>query len=583
MPPRGSDDAVNQVKARVNLVDVVGQHVRLTKRGREFTGLCPFHQEKTPSFTLNEQMQSWYCFGCQKGGDLFTFVELIDKTDFRGALESLAERAGVELEQQGGAGRERAQLRRRIVDMNRLAAQYYEHVLWSTEAGKPGRALLDRRGVSEDTARRFQLGYAPGGENFANFLRKRGRALSDADAAGLLRRGRDFFQERLLVPIRNERGQPLAFTGRTVRADEPRKYVNSPETPAYIKGSVLFALDLAREGIEKAGHVALMEGQFDVIVAHQFGVANAIASSGTALTEEQVRLLKRFTEEVLLVFDADAAGKTAAFRAIEVAEREGLRTRVGTLPAGKDPDEFLRGGGDWSAVTSGAPAGWEFWIKDAVRDQDLGRPHDLQVALDRVQKVLARIPDEALRETYRQEAGRWLGYDPTLISLKPQERRPAVVPGREPPSGLAKRSDGNKRSVGKYLLQVLAARPDAAKRVQAVAELGDFEEDDRRTYVRMLETFERGGREALGRELPEYTQEEQDLIRRAWHEPPPRVDDEVVDDLVQRLRRDALQSRRRGIISDLREAESRGDGERIAQLEAIYREMTRAVEALRQG
>src|SRR5438270_5438237 len=203
MPPRGSDDAVNQVKARLNLVDVVSQHVRLTRRGREFTGLCPFHQETTPSFTLNEQMQSWYCFGCQKGGDLFTFVELIDKTDFRGALESLAEAAGVELEQQGGAGRERAQLRRRIVDMNRLAAQYYEHVLWATDAGKPGRSLLEKRGVSEETARRFQLGYAPGGENFANFLRKRGRALADADAAGLLRRGRDFFQERLLVPIRD--------------------------------------------------------------------------------------------------------------------------------------------------------------------------------------------------------------------------------------------------------------------------------------------------------------------------------------------------------------------------------------------
>src|SRR5438874_5967917 len=151
MPPRGSDDAVNQVKARLNLVDVVSQQVRLTKRGREFVGLCPFHQEKTPSFTLNEQMQSWYCFGCQKGGDLFTFVELVDKTDFRGALESLADRAGVELEKQSSAGRERAQLRRRIIDLNRLAAQYYEHVLWAAEAGLPGRTHLERRGVTEAT------------------------------------------------------------------------------------------------------------------------------------------------------------------------------------------------------------------------------------------------------------------------------------------------------------------------------------------------------------------------------------------------------------------------------------------------
>ena len=577
MPPRGSDDAVNQVKARVNLVDVVSQHVRLTKRGREFTGLCPFHQEKTPSFTVNEQMQSWYCFGCQKGGDLFTFVELVDKTDFRGALESLAERAGVELEKQSGAARERSQVRRRIIDLNRLAAQYYEHVLWATAAGGPGRSLLEQRGVSEQTARKFQLGYAPGGENFANFLRSRGRSLADADAAGLLRRGRDFFQERVVVPIRDERGQPLAFTGRTVRSDEPRKYVNSPETAAYIKGAALFALDIAREGIENAGQAVLMEGQFDVIVAHQFAVPNAIASSGTALTEDQVRLLKRFTEEVVLVFDADAAGKTAAFRAIEVAENAGLRTRVGSLPAGKDPDEFLRAGGDWAQVVGRAPAGWEFWIREVSRDSDIHGPSDIQAARDRVEKVLSRINDAEVRQTYRAEAGRRLGYDPLLISVSDRGRSPAV-----PVRGLAGRTDGKKTSVGKYLLQVLAVRPDAAGRASAVLQMEDLDEEDRRTYLRMLETFERGGREALGRELPEYSAEEQDLIRRAWHNPPPRLDDEVVDDLVRRLRRDSLQNRRRVIISDLREAESRGDGARVARLEHELREMTRAVGTLSQ-
>jgi DNA primase len=312
-------------------------------------------------------------------------------------------------------------------------------------------------------------------------------------------------------------------------------------------------------------------------VAHQYDVENAIASSGTALTEDQVRLLKRFTEEVVFVFDADAAGKTAAFRAIEVAEREGLRTRVGTLPAGKDPDEFLRGGGEWQPVVARAPAGWEFWIRDAVKDQDLGRPHDVQVALDRVQKVLARIGDPAVRETYRQEAGRWLGYDPTLITVR-------AAPDRQlsRAAGLAGRTDGKKTSVGKYLLQVLAARPDAARRLQAVLQVDDLDEEDRRTYLRMLETFERGGREALARELPDFSEEEQDLIRRAWHNPPPRLDDEVVDDLLRRLRRDSLQRRRRVIISDLREAESRGERDRVAQLEQELREMTRAVGALSQ-
>src|SRR6266536_1170062 len=273
---RGTDDdIVNQIKSRVSLLDLVQQHIRLRKQGREYTGLCPFHQEKTPSFWVNEQMQSWYCFGCQRGGDVIRFQELIEKTDFRGALDTLAELAGVERKQESGAQKERTALRRRILEMNRLAQQYYEYVLWSTPAGEPGRRLLGRRDVNEELARRFGLGYAPGGANFASFLQKRGHKLGDAAAAGLVRSdNQDFFGERVLIPIRDERGSPLAFTGRTVSAEDPRKYVNTRETPAYVKGRVLFALDVARQGISDLGHAVLMEGQFDVIVGHRFGVTN---------------------------------------------------------------------------------------------------------------------------------------------------------------------------------------------------------------------------------------------------------------------------------------------------------------------
>src|SRR5947209_5345662 len=193
VPEARTDDTVAQIKSRVDLVDVVAEHVRLTKRGRELLGLCPFHQEKTPSFTLNQQMQSWYCFGCQKGGDLFTFVESIDKTDFKGALESLAERAGVELQRDSGPSKQRSELKRRLLELNRLAAQYYQYVLEKTPAGAPGRELLARREVDEATSQKFQLGFAPAGDNFAKYLRKRGRSLHDAVAAGLLRNdGRDF-------------------------------------------------------------------------------------------------------------------------------------------------------------------------------------------------------------------------------------------------------------------------------------------------------------------------------------------------------------------------------------------------------
>ncbi len=301
MPTPSSDDAFAEVKAKVDLVKIVQEHVRLTKRNKDFWGLCPFHQEDSPSFKVNAQMQSWYCFGCERHGDVFTFVELIEKTDKRGALQLLAERAGVELKKLSPEQKERSDSRRRLLAMLKLSAQYYEYVLWSMPAGEPGRRLLERRKVEEETARRFQLGYAPAGRGFAEYLRAKKRSLADAQEAGLMRRdGTDFFAERLVVPIRDERGQPLAFTARTVRQDEQRKYINSPETPAYVKGRVIFGLDLARDEIARRGHAVVMEGQFDVITAHGAGIQNAVASSGTALTDDQVRLLKRFTDELLL-------------------------------------------------------------------------------------------------------------------------------------------------------------------------------------------------------------------------------------------------------------------------------------------
>ncbi|MGA8923831.1 MAG: DNA primase, partial [Candidatus Dormiibacterota bacterium] len=316
MPTPSSDDAFAEVKAKLDLVKIVQEYVRLTKKNKDFVGLCPFHQEDTPSFTVHPDRQFWYCFGCQRQGDMFTFVELIEKTDKRGALQILAERAGVELKKLSPEAKERSDTRKRLLAMLKLAAQYYEYVLWSSPAGEPGRRLLESRRVSEETARKFQLGYAPAGRGFAEYLRAKKRSLQDAQVAGLMRRdGTDFFAERLVIPIRDERSQPLAFTARTVRADEQRKYINSPETPSYIKGRVIFGLDLARDEITRRGHAVLMEGQFDVITAHQFGVTNAVASSGTALTDDQVRLLKRFTDELLLVFDSDRAGRAAAFKA----------------------------------------------------------------------------------------------------------------------------------------------------------------------------------------------------------------------------------------------------------------------------
>jgi DNA primase len=590
VPTPSSDDAFAEVKAKVDLVKVVQEHVRLTKKNRDFVGLCPFHQEDTPSFTVHPDKQSWYCFGCQRHGDVFTFVELIEKTDKRGALQSLAERAGVELKKLSPEQKERSDSRKRVLTMLKLAAQFYEYVLWSTPAGEKGRRLLEARMVGEETARRFQLGYAPAGRGFAEYLRAKKRSLQDAQDAGLMRRdGSDFFAERLVIPIRDERGQPLAFTARAVRADEQRKYINSPETPAYIKGRVIFGLDLARDEIIKKGHAVLMEGQFDVITAHHHGVTNAVASSGTALTDDQVRLLKRFTDELLLVFDADRAGKAAAFKAIELASAHQMRTRVATVtPPAKDPDEFLRAAGaqaaeKWEELAAAAPSGWEFWIKDSLTGLNPGNPNQLELAASRAREVLEKIPDAAVRDTYRERAAGWIGVQPHLLTAQPSPSpRSGARGGAESngKSGLAPRLTGKNLSVGRYLLQLLAVRPVAFERVRTQITPEELDEEDRGIYVRMLESYERGGVSGLETELAGYPPEEQDLIRRAWAAPPPSVDDEVAVGLADRIRLDHMKGLHSGIIRELSEAESGKDSERVARLEAKARELARAINEL---
>ena len=572
MPPSGNDDAFAEVKARVDLVKVVQEHVRLTKRNRDLWGVCPFHQEDSPSFKVDPQRQSWYCFGCERHGDVFTFVELIEKTDKRGALQLLAERAGVELQQLSPEQKERVDSRKRVLAMLKLAAQYYEYVLWSIPAGEPGRRMLEQRQVSEETARRFQLGYAPAGRGFAEYLRAKKRSLVDAQVAGLMRRdGADFFAERLVIPIRDERGQALAFTARTVRAEEQRKYINSPETPAYVKGRVIFGLDLAREEITKRGHAVLMEGQFDVITAHHFGVTNAVASSGTALTEDQVKLLKRFTDELLLVFDADRAGRSAARKATVLIASQGMRTRVATMPDGLDPDEFLRAAGPdaparWEELAARAPSGFEAGLAEDAAGLNPSNPNQMEMVAGKIRDFLNQFP-AGLREGYAEIGERRTGISRHLLLTAPVA--PAVR-GRV-------REVATREGPGKYLVQLLAVRPDAFERVRAQVSPDELEPSDRGIYVRMLDTYDRAGQNGLEAELRDYPIEAQEVIRRAWAKPPPRVDDELAEELAKRVRLNHMKNLENGIIRELTEAERGRDSDKAVRMQTQLTQIGRAI------
>jgi DNA primase len=577
-PTHSSDDAFAEVKSKVDLVKVVSEHVRLTRRNKDYWGLCPFHQEDSPSFHVIPQRQIWHCFGCERSGDVFTFVELIEKTDKRGALQVLAERAGVELRKLSPEQKERADLRKRILEMLKLAAQYYEYVLWKTPAGEPGRKLLESRRVSEETARMFQLGYAPAGRGFAEYLRAKKRSLLDAQEAGLMRRdGTDFFAERLVIPIRDERGQTLAFTARTVRQDEPRKYINSPETLAYIKGRVVYGLDRARDEIARRGHAVVMEGQFDVITAHQFGVVNAVASSGTALTEDQVRLLKRFTDELLLVFDSDRAGREATRKAAVLAAQQGMRTRVVGVPGAKDPDEFLRSAGPdaparWEELVAKAPSGFEAGMEEDAAGLNPSKPNQVELVAGRLREWIRQFP-ASLHDGYAEAAERHTGISRHMLL----EEDPEPKPARQPSNGAPRRVPSRRLTASAYLVQLLAVRPAAFDRVRTRITVEELDADDRPVYVRMLESYESGGAAGLEADLAEFPPEEQDLIRRAWAAPPPNVDDEVAVELAERIRLEHMKGMHSGIIRELSEAERGSDSERVVRLEAEARELARAI------
>jgi DNA primase len=389
---RIKDTSVDAVKAAANIVDLVEARTRLRKVGGRYTGLCPFHQEKTPSFSVSPDRGTYHCFGCGVGGDAISFVREIEGLDFVGAIEWLADRFSVPLEYEDSTPEADAQRKRkeRLYALLEQAASFYERVLWS-ESGKAVQEYLASRGLSDEACREFRLGLSSGG-SLATKAREKGFTPDELKAAGLLtKRGTDYFHRRLMFPLTDARGRVIGFQARKLHDDDPLrgKYVNSPESDLFHKSNVLYGLHLARPAIAKEDRAVVVEGNTDVIALHQSGLQPVVASMGTALTERQVTELSRLTQRVFLCFDSDAAGEEATLRGMELALRHGFEIRVVALPKGKDPADD--------------PAGFEARLAEAeayavhrVR-LELDRARDKQHAYLRVQDVLNGIPESPER------------------------------------------------------------------------------------------------------------------------------------------------------------------------------------------
>jgi DNA primase len=411
-------DAVADVRERTDIVGLVSNYVQLRKAGRNFKGLCPFHQEKTPSFIVFPDSGNFKCFGCGKGGDVFTFYKEVERVEFREALEELAKRAGVELRSAPPKSPERDAHRHRLIELNELAATFYASQMRSSKSGNSARTLVDERGLSPEMVEAFQIGVAPDGwDKLANYFSARGIDPDRAVEAGLLSERPqggyyDRFRSRLMFPIRDREGRVLGFGARSL-GDEQPKYLNTPQTEIFDKSHLLYGLDRAHEEIRRRDQVVVVEGYMDVLAAHQFGYRNVVASMGTAITESQLGLLKRSTRNVVLALDADTAGQAAMVRTLEtlpaadsdaapVAGRDlvffekrlSLNIHVLALPVGKDPDEMIRAEPEsWPAVVVAAQPFLAFYIDRVSEGVDLTDPREKDAAVHRAAALLSLLPD----------------------------------------------------------------------------------------------------------------------------------------------------------------------------------------------
>lgn len=362
-------DQLEEIRRRVDIVEFIGQYLPLKKAGRNYRSVCPFHSDKDPSLMVSPDKQIWHCFGCGAGGDIFGFLMKKEGLEFPEALAQLADRAGIEL-----ANRPRDWgMKSKLFALNDLAAKFFEKYLADTASGRQAANYLINRGLSADTIKKFQLGYAPAGwDYFAKFIERRGYTKEDGEKAGLLvQRSKnviDKFRHRLMFPITNISGKVVGFTGRVLDSKDQPKYLNSPETPIFNKGRILYGLSVVKEEIQKSNAVVLVEGQMDALSSYQAGVKNVVASSGTAFTGDQLETLRRYAETLILALDADSAGSEATKRAIELASAKDLDIKVALLEGYKDPDECVKDDpAKWREIVAKAVPIVDFYIDYATK------------------------------------------------------------------------------------------------------------------------------------------------------------------------------------------------------------------------
>ncbi|HEY7993531.1 MAG TPA: DNA primase [Candidatus Eremiobacteraceae bacterium] len=555
---------VAEIQMKVDLLAYVSQYVTLKKRGREYLGLCPFHAEKTPSFSLNADKQLWHCYGCDAGGDLIKFVQRYENVDFQTALRMLAQRAGVELRESKDAGRRRSE-REAIYEANAVAASYFAAELKKSHAALD---YLRGRGVALETAEKFGIGFAPDSwDGFAAAARKSGVDLELAARAGLVRARPqsdgyyDFFRNRLMLPIHNLTGEVMAFGGRAL-GDETPKYLNTPSTAAYTKGHHVYALNVARRAAAADGAIIVVEGYIDAIALHQAGFANAVASLGTAFTLEQARELRRVAPNVYLSFDGDKAGLAATTRSIDMLVDEGLTVEVVALPAGKDPDEIVRteGAPGFRALLDGSVPWKDFKLELAFRQAAASKFVNPSDIAREVMRVVVQERDPIVRDRYVKAISRKLDISETALRrVERGEPSAARAMGQYPPRRPFEQIRAP--SAERELVQLLVVRPALVERAASRIGADEFEDTGMSDVFRHLSANRDRLAEGMN-PLTLFTDDAvgADLSRLALSSPPLTIeeDEQRFDRLIERFERKRMERRLSTIDEELNGLLTRG-------------------------
>jgi DNA primase len=577
--PFASEEQLAEIRSRADIVQVIGERIPLKRAGHNLKGLCPFHGEKSPSFMVHPEKQIFHCFGCGEGGDVFTFLMKYDGVDFGEAVRTLADRYGVTLTdtsgREGDAARTKAE-KDLFYKLNRLAIRFFWETLQGP-TGSRGKDYLDRRGIKPEMIREAYLGYAPAdGKSLLRVLREKKAPLDMAERLGLIRKGAsgdyfDFFRDRMICSVVSADGKFLGFSGRALGDDQQPKYLNSPESPVYKKSETLLGLHMARSAIRESDQVVLVEGNFDLIRLHQEGLRNVVAPLGTALTERQVRVLKRLTDHFVLIFDGDAAGLKAAERALEIFLPLGIGPKVVLLPQGEDPDTFVRskGLGLLKEMINNAPDLLDVRM-DHIFKEEGSDPQGRGRAIQRAREILAKIPGEVEKIQYLQEIAGRFGLAMETLNASPVSNRAA---GRKESNFSHDAGDQRDRKlppIERTVLEVLLAGHANPSILLEGIEPEDFLHPDLGSLWRQVKVdFGRSGRVDVARLLGGQEDEkarklltELAMAGSRWKEDGGRV----AADCLRQLRTARMRDRLKSLSQEIRQAEVEHDLGRMQEL-----------------